>query len=272
MSDFLHRLAARALGTGPVVQPIVPTMFAPDGGLEQTEARPDRPARDPAPPIETVAPAPAGVVRHATLPEPAESFRPERTRPVEAVPLNDPGPVRETLVAAVHEGPVGETLVVAAADVPSAGLAMRLELPSRRSDENPSPGSTATTVRDQPDPDPAPRAGSILGFEEHPLDRANVSSLARDFREIPPAAPRREAGQPAAGVAARERPLATPLPRGFERARVEAQPPVVRVTIGRIDVRADFPAPVSHNATPRQPRSAARSLDDYLKERIEGKR
>jgi hypothetical protein len=44
------------------------------------------------------------------------------------------------------------------------------------------------------------------------------------------------------------------------------------VTIGRIDVRANFPAPVAHEATARKARPAARSLDDYLKERIEGKR
>ena len=45
-----------------------------------------------------------------------------------------------------------------------------------------------------------------------------------------------------------------------------------RVRIGRIDVRAEFSVPVAREAPARPLRSAARSLDDYLKERIEGKR
>lgn len=47
--------------------------------------------------------------------------------------------------------------------------------------------------------------------------------------------------------------------------------PVIRVTIGRIDVRAEFPAPApARAATP--PRAPMLSLEDYLKQRKEGKR
>jgi hypothetical protein len=48
------------------------------------------------------------------------------------------------------------------------------------------------------------------------------------------------------------------------------EPPVVRVTIGRIEVRAETPA-----SSPRKTSAPARptlSLDTYLKERKEGRR
>jgi hypothetical protein len=47
--------------------------------------------------------------------------------------------------------------------------------------------------------------------------------------------------------------------------------PVIRVTIGRVDVRAEFPAPVSRpRPTPAQP--VPLSLEDYTRQRREGKR
>jgi hypothetical protein len=49
------------------------------------------------------------------------------------------------------------------------------------------------------------------------------------------------------------------------------QPQVIRVTIGRVDVRAEFPAPATPSAT-RRSMAPTLSLDDYLKERNEGKR
>ena len=71
MSDFLHRLAARAMGDVPVVQPIVPTLFAPDVGLERLRARPRTPRPGLSPPAGSRPPVarrgrrarPAGVAR-----------------------------------------------------------------------------------------------------------------------------------------------------------------------------------------------------------------
>jgi hypothetical protein len=48
-------------------------------------------------------------------------------------------------------------------------------------------------------------------------------------------------------------------------------PPIIRVTIGRVDVRAEFPAPSPARA-PRRPATPTLSLQDYAKERSEGKR
>jgi hypothetical protein len=46
---------------------------------------------------------------------------------------------------------------------------------------------------------------------------------------------------------------------------------VVRVTIGRVDVRAQFLPPTAP-ASPRQIRPAALTLDEYMKQRREGVR
>jgi hypothetical protein len=49
-------------------------------------------------------------------------------------------------------------------------------------------------------------------------------------------------------------------------------PPVIRVTIGRVEVCAEFAAPKVRQAAAARPKPAAISLDDYLKQRSEGRR
>lgn len=61
----------------------------------------------------------------------------------------------------------------------------------------------------------------------------------------------------------------------LRRDRVEgptAEPPVVRVTIGRIDVRAQFAAPAASPTPARRARPGALTVEEYLKQRSEGKR
>jgi hypothetical protein len=55
------------------------------------------------------------------------------------------------------------------------------------------------------------------------------------------------------------------------RESLDAAAPVVRVTIGRVEVRAELPSPKARTAAPRT-RPATTSLDDYLKQRAEGRR
>ncbi len=52
----------------------------------------------------------------------------------------------------------------------------------------------------------------------------------------------------------------------------EPQSPIIRVTIGRIDVRAQFSASSPTSAATPQRKTSAFSLDEYLKQRSEGKR
>jgi hypothetical protein len=55
-------------------------------------------------------------------------------------------------------------------------------------------------------------------------------------------------------------------------AATSPQAPSIRVTIGRIEVRAEFSTPAPAPAPARPARSSPLSLDDYLKQRREGKR
>ncbi len=48
--------------------------------------------------------------------------------------------------------------------------------------------------------------------------------------------------------------------------------PVIRVTIGRVEVRADFGQAKTRHAPATRPKPAGLSLDEYLKQRGEGRR
>lgn len=65
-----------------------------------------------------------------------------------------------------------------------------------------------------------------------------------------------------------------PKPTSFPRRREPAEPPTIRVTIGRIEVRAEQSSQPAPTQTRRQParRRPALSLDDYLAKRNEGGR
>ena len=56
------------------------------------------------------------------------------------------------------------------------------------------------------------------------------------------------------------------------RPNPERVEPVIRVTIGRVDIRAEFPAPVMRQSPPPRSKPSALSLDEYLKQRSEGRR
>jgi hypothetical protein len=208
-----------------------------DCGLARWEARQELPGQDPAP-LETGIPSWTADIRHVTLPESIESFRPERPRCIDALPA------RADAASLTDSELIRETIPAVAADTSGAGPAI--------GDESSSTGVAAPTVRAQPAS--TPTLDAIPLRAEDCLEPATAPSPA-----------------PIAATARERSPSALMSPRR-ERVQLESQPPVVRVTIGRIDVRADFPAPVSHDAAARKARTVARSLDEYLKERIEGKR
>jgi hypothetical protein len=58
-----------------------------------------------------------------------------------------------------------------------------------------------------------------------------------------------------------------------EKAKIaESQAPVIRVTIGRVDVRAQFPAGAVTQAPPRRKQASPLSLEEYARQRSEGRR
>ena len=68
------------------------------------------------------------------------------------------------------------------------------------------------------------------------------------------------------------KPAAPPPPPSAPGLPRAPQPTVIRVTIGRIEVRAVTLPPVAPPAPRPAPRAPSLSLDDYLKERRGGKR
>ena len=75
-----------------------------------------------------------------------------------------------------------------------------------------------------------------------------------------------------AGIGDPARPSATRVtfPARRQPNELQAEPPIVRVTIGRIEVRAETPPPPARKSPPRS--KPTLSLDAYLKERKEGRR
>jgi hypothetical protein len=75
-------------------------------------------------------------------------------------------------------------------------------------------------------------------------------------------------------VAAAEATASVPKPvRASSVALNDASPlPVIRVTIGRIEVRAVFPPAATPPTPARKPPAGTLSLEEYLKQRSEGKR
>jgi len=92
MTDFLYRLAARALGAAPVAQPILPTIFEPNPGLERVDSPAETPARDLEHPRESNKLLSPANLRLATLPEPGQQAIPAGLRPGDSTfsRLSDP--------------------------------------------------------------------------------------------------------------------------------------------------------------------------------------
>jgi hypothetical protein len=236
MSDHLTRLAARALGRGDAVQPRLPSLFEAASPALDAHVASEAPPEDP------------GTLR-AARPWTAE-------RPVPRWPGIDdrsaqPGDRRATPPGDHRAAPAGDALPSGDAAPPSGtaaasgrdrdasrardargGAAPEDGRPSERTDERRSPAD--------PPPDPAQPVAP-------PRNRPDASPEARG------AAPERSL-RPAVVV---ERP-----------ARENA--PSVRITIGRVEVRAAAAPPP--RPAPARPRGPRLSLDEYVRLRDEGRR
>jgi hypothetical protein len=258
----------------------------------------------PSPPI-SASPAPTVVLSRKVANTPAEpSESPAETRPVIAISPAPPS------VSVAPFGPPPSTRQVADRIAPHEGQARRpigpnpVEWPSsaasgaRPAEQH--PGTSATESR-LAGAGPTVLIERIVRFDQDPQrPTTKVATLKAEWRERliespplegnsvtplpapqPPAAP--QSRKPADSAAAPGIPQ-TVVPQQTRLAlRPVSLPPIVpaastrpsaaptiQVTIGRIEVRATPPAP----ATPRKApaKSAAMSLEDYLKQRSEGRR
>jgi hypothetical protein len=297
VSDFLSRLAERALGKAPVVEPLVRSRYEPVHELlSEEKAAPVVAAPAPPPPE---AARPAAIQPRAGAPRPAPA--PHRGRAAAAAAEADEtgGVVERGLAlpspggrAVKAEPPLARQTVVepslapppAAHRAPAAGAE---PAPRRRRSAAPASGGqfqevgeTLATVVAPPTRRRAERQPAdvpLVPLGADPVEAASALARAPEVEGLPAD---RGSPVPLADVVAvpadpRERPgsrrtervparAGDPVqPRAARRAQPVPQQPV-RVTIGRVEVVAEPPAPAPAPA----PMPAYRlSLDEYLRTR-----
>ena len=234
MSDYLARVAARALGQADVALPRLPSLFEP---LAADVALPDGAARQSASPSSVASPAP------------------QREDRADAVPIHEP-PVLE---------PAAER-----SRMPAAGDLDAPNRPTQRPRESSQPAAMPARPSAAP-PRGTPIVTMAAGHGNQP-QAAVARTMARPAGalSLAPAA----TGAAPAPIVVTPQVAAVPEITRPEVARepIAPSPPIVRVTIGRVEVRARMPAaPPAPAPAPRR-REPTLSLTDYLKQRDEGRR
>ena len=243
MPDFLRHLAARTLGLAPVAQPVVPVMYAAEGA---------QPKRSPSLSLEEV----DTVVFRSSPATERQSSHSDSTRRLNVTPEAPLVPVqRGPVTPAAHDAPYSLSAGPRhrESDFPQAP---RLPFQAERE-------FAAAVPPIAPETSTSPIAESRV-WATSPLAAGGehervVAALATPRREMTA-----ETNSPAAGPSR----LATePIPM----ARRALEAPVIRVNIGRVEVRAEFPPPVSRPVAKRS-QSSALSLEEYARQRKEGLR
>jgi hypothetical protein len=245
MANFLNHLAARAVGTAKIVQPVIPAVFTPEFGFQGK--------RELAEPAVEAIDEPSDRTRtsesakRATLPKAGESPNDKLTDgPPSKVTSSDSWTDRESSARRKHSGQAVPNRIRLIPD--SAGdvgidssTSEQISVDSRESELD---LFSESRRRDRPEQVTARKTarterGATEAVESRPAIPASATMASSQHHRDWAASP---------------------------------EPPVVRVTIGRIDVRAQFTASAPSPATTSQKRPGALSLDEYLKQRSEGKR
>jgi len=262
MANLLNRMAARAIGAASVAQPLVPARFTPAAGALRGYS-PGIGAFEPE--IVTMDVKADSVTRTDV----SESVR-DATLPVERGTFTFRAESRDSPISSTKES-VSSTETPAA--VENQG---HVSMP------------TATLPITQPAPLPTMvNASAYIPTEviEPPaLGRRARNSAESDDKSPPESVDGEPATVPQTARAARPSPAtpgttraisASSRPMYSQRDQTcssESEAPVIRVSIGRIDVRAQYLAAATAPSPARKERPAALSLDEYLKQRSEGKR
>ena len=242
MSDFLDRLAARAIGSETTLAPRLPSLFEP---------LPRAPIMSPA--DESEAPARAREASPAVPPVP--DVAPPPRAPTHARESIEP---RAARVAPV-EHPALPTTAGTAADVPHVPM--------------PSPPRAASPVRaigaEQASTPPTPERPAVTSSFAFPRP-PRVARTRREAASTPApngvllAAPAPVFASTGAASTRSERTVAAQAAAARAEGKADAaREPVVHVSIGRLEVRA---APVAAAARRREGPQPG-SLDDYLRQR-----
>jgi hypothetical protein len=242
VNDFLGRLAERSLGVGQIVRPRVAPLFAPRPlvveEVREVESEAPPPPR-PRPPVAEPEAEPA-----AAVPARVEHAPPPVVSPVVEASETEPHVREVERVEDVHEIVV-ERVVAGTEPVPPVAVGTAPEGP-RPAVQEPEPVEPSRGLR----PEPTPRPTRTV--ERRPPARTVVRAA-----EPAPSPPEPHESWLEPPPATLDRPLASLAPPPTE-------PPVVRVTIGRVDVRAVLPPPAAERTPPK--RAPRLTLEEYLRE------
>lgn len=250
MTNFLNRLASRILGVAQVAQPLVPAIFNPGFGIETTHAPAEISVERITSPA-TTRTSVSEVRSETTLPREWESSA--TTLPLSSSVASEPPPFAHEHAALPPTAPQIEPPHQTKPREEKPWPTIRTTLPSISDEIALASNRIASPVQSTED-GPAVKYPMPHGPEGVPETfRSNRQSLRA--LQVRPAVPATSL------VSARN-----------QAARIAQERPVVRVTIGRIDVRAQFTPAAPTPVASRSQRSATLSLDEYLKQRSEGKR
>jgi hypothetical protein len=237
MADFLSRLIERSAGTATVARPVVAPLFAP-GPAMAVDAAPEGPEpvgvlpQEPAPFPAPMPKAPATMPREAPAADPA-ALRPVRPPAGPAAAISG-----ETAAGALRPAAVAPPEVPCPVILGEDPRSRVVGLPVAAPPPSPGAGRPAAVPRRSPAPQDSQRWEARIP--------AVTTSLLRPRQENAP------------------RWAEAPLPRGTG----DGSPaPIVRISIGRIEVRA---VPPPGAAAPRLTTARKRtgpSLEEYLKPR-----
>jgi len=256
MSDYFDILIAKSLGSADIVQPRLASLFEPPTAAGQFIA--ERFALEP---LSTLS---SGVTSAA---QPAHSLETDSPAVHPATPSHSLGrPPSNSIDQATSQPPpppfISHQPVM---PVPRAHISTPHTVVAAASTADEERTSTPEVTHQN-----EPAALSAGWRATSPEDHAAIPSQDKPF--VAPATDVRPASlEPAASApmtipfAATSRPAATPT--GADAARTPA--PTIKITIGRVDVRAVMPAASAPPPAPAQRRPAL-SLDDYLKRREGG--
>jgi hypothetical protein len=273
MSDFLTNLAARGTNTLPMAQPRIAARFEPNGarplmepqqspGIEIEEAteRIAMPPRSPAP-------------RRAAPPIAEREESAARTeRPAERIPTTET-PRENAIVQPVQTArPPTSSPAVLPMQTPESPEAS-LTLSEAEASSQPVRRSASM----QPVVSPLHETDRHAAQAEFPAEQVGETNVVQNTKTVQesrlgePALPERERETPRVMVVGP--PIVPALAPQFSFAPEPelSSSPIIRVTIGRIDVRAvSAPAPAAPRPAPKP--ASAQSLDAYLHERNGGSR
>lgn len=298
MGNFLSRLAGRAIGLAPVAQPVIPSIFSSGlrpGKNQSSEFRSEvmvdgrernirsGPTSEVGLPSESAAIASYNDGRDPSLPD-FVSAQAETDILADSIAISTrvQSPQASSLSTELKSGPHHDRArspnALPASETKSSGAYSLLSREAPRQPRIPvtgrrPPGGSSSFQVDLGAPSEVPPASGA----ELEIDRLNTLP-AGSFRAFGKTQAQNELSDQLQTNQDYSLPVTRNNPAGVfkftsaipfpESARRES--PVIRVTIGRVDVRAQFPAPAP--SPQRRARPATPSLNEYLKQRSEGKR